>query len=184
MRILWCGVKHMTAFEMLPKGEYVVPAQMAHVQWDGTKSILCIFLGKVGKDGGLEDVRTISVKEAKEKFHIDFSLSGWDLYTLGATVGIGEPDYSLPSAKDPVGEIIHIFPMAGEYLPKGDKVHHSLDELEGKVIPIMNDAGTAPIKIGQVSAAILFDDEHSIRVTFTDGTSGIIDYADHYCREA
>lgn len=174
----------MTTFEMLPKGEYIVPAQMAHAQWDCTKSIPCIFIGKVGQDGAIEEVRTISVKEAKEKFHISFSLSGWDLYTMGATVGIGEPDKSLPRAKDPVGDILNIFPMAEKYMPKGDKVYYFLDELEGKVITVMNDAGTSPVKIGKVSAAILFEDEHSIRVAFTDGTSGIIDYADHYCREA
>lgn len=174
----------MTAFEMLPKGEYVVPAQMAHAQWDCTKAVLCIFIGKVGKDGSIEEVRTISVEKARSRFHISFSLSGWAVYTMGGTIEIGEPDKSLPRAKDPVGDIINIFPMAGKYMPKGDKVHYFLDEFEGKVITVMNAAGTSPVKIGKVSAAVIDDDGHSIRVTFIDGTSGIIDYADHYCREA
>lgn len=105
-----------TNFNLLNAGEYYVPAQKAHFQMTDSGVVTCIVIAKIGRSGQIEQIRTISVQDAKYKFYLSFNLKDNNLYTDNRIVGIGKPDKTIPIIADAKEQIIKINPDFSEYL--------------------------------------------------------------------
>lgn len=108
----------LTNFNLLTAGEYYVPAQRAHCQITDSGVVNCIIIAKIGQSGQIEQICTISVHDAKDKFHLSFNLKDNNLYTDDHRVGIGKPDKTIPiiASSDAKEQIIKICPDFSECL--------------------------------------------------------------------